>query len=340
MNPLICEMCGSHDVVKQNGVFVCQYCGTKYSVEEARTMMVEGTVKIDNSDRLSKLYHLARRARLEDDEVNASKYYSMVLESDPTNWEATFFSTYFSAMRTNIAGISSAAYRIAKCIPTTLVLIKENIEDADEKRSAVLTVADSIFHATAVLFKGTMSHYKRFSNAPDANKEKNERVNSTIAMAFIAGDSIEAMFADDTELCANSACLCWKIGFTCYESCDIPTPDRANEYVEKIRKYDPDYVCEKDFKNTNEGCYVATAIYGSYDCPQVWTLRRYRDYTLAETWHGRTFIHIYYAVSPILVEWFGHTAWFKKMWKGRLDRMVANLNANGVENTPYTDRIW
>lgn len=21
-----------------------------------------------------------------------------------------------------------------------------------------------------------------------------------------------------------------------------------------------------------------------YDCPQVWTLRRYRDYTLAETW--------------------------------------------------------
>ena len=27
------------------------------------------------------------------------------------------------------------------------------------------------------------------------------------------------------------------------------------------------------------GCYVATAVYGSYDCPQVWTLRRYRDYT-------------------------------------------------------------
>ena len=25
------------------------------------------------------------------------------------------------------------------------------------------------------------------------------------------------------------------------------------------------------------GCYVATAVYGSYDCPQVWTLRRYRE---------------------------------------------------------------
>lgn len=88
------------------------------------------------------------------------------------------------------------------------------------------------------------------------------------------------------------------------------------------------------------GCYVATAVYGSYDCPQVWTLRRYRDYTLAETWYGRAFIHAYYAISPTLVKWFGHTDWFKKMWKGKLDRMVASLNAQGVEDTPYEDRNW
>lgn len=88
------------------------------------------------------------------------------------------------------------------------------------------------------------------------------------------------------------------------------------------------------------GCYVATAVYGSYDCPQVWTLRRFRDYALAETWYGRAFIRTYYAISPTLVKWFGHTEWFKHMWKGRLDRMVANLNADGVEDTPYEDRQW
>lgn len=88
------------------------------------------------------------------------------------------------------------------------------------------------------------------------------------------------------------------------------------------------------------GCYVATAVYGSYDCPQVWTLRRYRDYTLAETWYGRAFIRTYYAISPTLVKWFGHTEWFKKMWKGKLDRMVADLNAEGVKDTPYEDRNW
>ena len=88
------------------------------------------------------------------------------------------------------------------------------------------------------------------------------------------------------------------------------------------------------------GCYVATAVYGSYDCPQVWTLRRYRDFTLAETWYGRAFIRTYYAISPTLVKWFGHTNWFKKMWKGKLDRMVSDLNAKGVQDTPYQDRNW
>lgn len=88
------------------------------------------------------------------------------------------------------------------------------------------------------------------------------------------------------------------------------------------------------------GCYVATAVYGSYDCPEVWTLRRYRDYELAETWHGRLFIKAYYAISPTIVKWFGDTAWFKKMWKGKLDRMVSNLQQKGFENTPYEHRKW
>ena len=97
----------------------------------------------------------------------------------------------------------------------------------------------------------------------------------------------------------------------------------------------------KSNKTTSAGgCYVATAVYGSYDCPQVWTLRRYRDFTLAKTWYGRLFIKIYYAVSPTLVKWFGKTKWFKNLWQGMLDRMVTKLQSEGVESTPYEDREW
>lgn len=48
----------------------------------------------------------------------------------------------------------------------------------------------------------------------------------------------------------------------------------------------------------------------------------------------------YYAISPTLVKWFGSTEWFKKMWRGTLDRMVAMLQSKGVESTPYEDKQW
>ena len=93
-------------------------------------------------------------------------------------------------------------------------------------------------------------------------------------------------------------------------------------------------------ESTSQGCYIATCVYGSYDCPEVWTLRRYHDNTLGSTWYGRLFIKIYYAVSPTLVKWFGKTKWFKKLWRGKLDKMVKNLQDRGVESTPYCDKEW
>ena len=90
----------------------------------------------------------------------------------------------------------------------------------------------------------------------------------------------------------------------------------------------------------SQGCYVATCVYGSYDCPEVWTLRRFRDNTLAKNIFGRAFIRIYYATSPSVVKWFGKTNWFKKMWHGVLDKMVRHLNDKGVEDTPYNDMEW
>lgn len=89
--------------------------------------------------------------------------------------------------------------------------------------------------------------------------------------------------------------------------------------------------------SSSGGCYVATCVYGSYDCPAVWTLRRFRDHTLAAHWYGRAFIRLYYGISPIVVKWFGNTKPFKRFWRNRLDRMVAVLHAKGYADTPYQD---
>lgn len=94
-------------------------------------------------------------------------------------------------------------------------------------------------------------------------------------------------------------------------------------------------------KNSNDksgGCYVATCVYGSYDCPPVWTLRRFRDNILSQNLFGRMFIRVYYAVSPTIVKMFGEYEWFHKMWRKPLDRLVSKLQKNGLESTPYKDK--
>ena len=91
---------------------------------------------------------------------------------------------------------------------------------------------------------------------------------------------------------------------------------------------------------SKKGCYIATAVYGSYDCPQVWTLRRFRDSILLKTWYGRAFVRLYYAISPTFVNLFGDTSWFNKKWKKHLDRMVKTLKKHGISDKPYKDINW
>lgn len=93
--------------------------------------------------------------------------------------------------------------------------------------------------------------------------------------------------------------------------------------------------------NSNSGgCYIATSVYGSYDCPEVWVLRRFRDNTLAKCFFGRAFVSSYYAISPTLVKMFGHTIWFNKICKIPLDKFIKKLRDKGVKDSPYNDPIW
>jgi ribosomal protein L7/L12 len=52
-------------------------------------------------------------------------------------------------------------------------------------------------------------------------------------------------------------------------------------------------------------CFIATACYGSYDHPDVLTLRRWRDNHLQHTAPGRLFIDLYYRISPAIAHYLG-----------------------------------
>lgn len=88
MKQLKCEMCGSADLLKQDGVFVCQSCGTKYSVEDAKKMMIEGTVnvqgtvKVDDRAKIENYYTLAKNEHEAGNNNTAEEYCNKILEID------------------------------------------------------------------------------------------------------------------------------------------------------------------------------------------------------------------------------------------------------------------
>lgn len=99
----------------------------------------------------------------------------------------------------------------------------------------------------------------------------------------------------------------------------------------------PEFINNTSNKKKKNGCYIATCVYGSYDCPQVWALRRYRDHSLSKNIFGRAFIRVYYGISPFIVRAFGKYKLFHKFWKRVLDNKVKKLMNKGFDGTPYND---
>lgn len=96
MKQLVCEMCGGKDLIKQENVFVCQSCGVKYSVEEAKKMMVEiagtveikGKVAIDQSDILNNYIIRGNQFFEKKEYEKAESYYNKALDIDANNPDA------------------------------------------------------------------------------------------------------------------------------------------------------------------------------------------------------------------------------------------------------------
>lgn len=99
MKRIVCEMCGSTDIMKEDGVYVCQSCGTKYSVEEARRMLVEisgtvdvsgSTVKLDNTGLIDSYLQMAENALNSSNNAEAENYANKIIEIDPKAFRAWF----------------------------------------------------------------------------------------------------------------------------------------------------------------------------------------------------------------------------------------------------------
>lgn len=364
MKAIVCEMCNSHDFKKADGLFVCENCGTKYSIEEAKKLMIE----IDNSKKMSNLYERARKSLEVDDLEHAAEYYKQILDENPDDWEAYFYSYLGETTSFTNAQAASVALKLGSTIPAAYDMavatgneeeIAERVKLISEKTAVRLTGIALTAAALLKQYEGGnilspvgKVHYDMYKNLrPTAG--------NTVANCVVAFDPLLEKLEElrkagkiSDDVYDDSALALLRVAYNTANMTFSPAAGLTeklikNEVIEnyayKIKALDPSFTMPEPKPAASSGgggCYVATAVYGSYDCPEVWTLRRFRDDTLAETWYGRAFIRIYYAISPTLVKWFGKTEWFKNLWKPTLDRMVEKLNKNGVEDTPYDDKVW
>lgn len=445
MKQLKCEMCGSTELIKQDGVFVCQSCGCKYSVEEAKKMMVEGVVEIDESSKIDNYLQLAKNAYVATNYSEAEMYCNKILEITADHSDALFLKGVASAWQSTLArprmeefdtGYSNAincendpdklwelgckAYEECYSLHLSMINLKLNhlvefpseegcievqnylktlifaplqiqlvygqkfnqwkigkpeYENQTPKSIAdnfeyddLLLLAKEEIHASALkIWNNVISEYNKEAHPTtyEYDRVTEDGIVAVVLMDFAVPKDfsrIDKFSAKERDLTIQASTdlinmyttlsnlkayeVDFSGGFESYKVVKSPNKDIFVQEIKKyhtvLNKFDPSHVVP-DIPvqaSSTSGCYVATCVYGSYDCPQVWTLRRFRDNTLAETLLGRAFIRTYYAISPTLVKLFGDTTWFKKMWRGTLDRMVSRLHDNGIENTPYEDKNW
>lgn len=161
MKAFTCEMCGSHDLVKQDDFFVCQYCGTKYTPEDAKKLMVEisGKVKIDTSDEVENLFILARRAKNDKNYKNAEKYYTQILVKLPSNWEANFYSLYFHCFNCDNKDIAVSAEQVTICLHDTFVFIRRDKLELNDRKKIIKELAYDVMQVVKNMINRAIDSY-------------------------------------------------------------------------------------------------------------------------------------------------------------------------------------
>ena len=75
------------------------------------------------------------------------------------------------------------------------------------------------------------------------------------------------------------------------------------------------------------GCFIATAVYGDYDHPQVRVLRRFRDRVLVKSAAGRRLVRWYYRAGPKMAELLIDKELLKVMLRRGLNFLIIVVNS-------------
>lgn len=206
MKQLTCEICGSTDLLKQDGVFVCQSCGCKYSVEEAKKMMVEGTVevtgtvRVDDSaakkEQISNYLEMAKTAMDGEDIEGVVSYCDRILEVDRDNYEAWI-------LKAKAAGWGSSLKNIK--VPQALTAAKRAVNLAPDSQK--YDVASEVYYAIKAQIVGLLAIAQRMPGVSGCEyifKVMQQWQSVLVGIPYLSKKLMENEIKDCRQLCVDS----------------------------------------------------------------------------------------------------------------------------------------
>ena len=114
MKSLKCEICGNTNLLKDDGIFICQSCGTKYSIEEIKKMInindSKENTSTDNESLIDNYLMMARNAAETGNHTEAVTYSNKVIEINSKNSEAWLLKGTSTGWQSTLASIKLEAH--------------------------------------------------------------------------------------------------------------------------------------------------------------------------------------------------------------------------------------
>ena len=299
------------------------HCNSKIIVEEAiKKVQVEGIASLDN------LFLLAEEEREAGNLEEAINYYKRVLELDPYHYKTRFEKVLLDFEKLLLMDdlesrqINDRLCEVKKQIEFAFKNVPQNEREALQQRKAM-----EIQESALKTFENTSKNFNQYrKNTADSLKKPFSSEDARLRYDYLLSVEYDRYYKTLKDLIMkielssfcnpglrveNNKTIVTFIEVFLKRELDYSFPinnlrgkcEELGEIIrdkeEEILKHDSSYTPARD---RNRGCYIATAVYGSDDAPEVMVLRQYRDEALSKTYVGQLLIYAYYVFSPPFAE--------------------------------------
>ena len=339
-----CPNCGASIQLDDNREFgFCSYCGSKVQLQNPTV----NKIVIDKSGDVQTYLDLAQAAIDADNGIEAYNYANKALEFDAKNAKGWYMKmqalgllgTLRDLKCNEVIAAGQKAIEYANSPEMELKVYAYYLYDCVDDLEYCIRVLQDVEYIQSIynnFWQSSMFTATERTIALDSDHDAIWRqIGSILQLRLAVPDS---KISSDKELVriVEEIAKQWILFQNAFNerynvygtSMNDSTLERFKKSLERIKQGLPEQTIEGEGQLTNEkksGCYIATAVYGSYCAPEVLVLRKFRDVVLRWHFYGNAFIMIYYWLSPSFAKRLKHSQAKNDMIKTILDKWVIRL---------------